>query len=77
MDMYLSVADASRILGVTPQAVRLMIRRGTLLVAARTEGGIQLFRREEVTRLAAMREQRRSIVNNGATDVSATSHEAP
>jgi excisionase family DNA binding protein len=60
MDLYLSVADASRILGVTPQAVRLMIRRGTLRVSARTVGGIQLFRREEVERLAAERHARQA-----------------
>ena len=55
MQMYLSVADASRILGVTPQTVRLMIKRGTLLVAAKTEGGIHLFRREDVSALAVER----------------------
>ncbi len=55
MDTLLSVADASRILGVTPQTVRLMVRRGTLTVAARTEGGIRLFRRPDVERLAADR----------------------
>ncbi|MDQ6834486.1 MAG: helix-turn-helix domain-containing protein [Chloroflexota bacterium] len=55
METYMSVADASRILGVTPQTVRLMIRRGSLPVAARTEGGIHLFDRTDVERLAAHR----------------------
>src|SRR4051794_24250884 len=55
MEMFLSVADASRILGVTPQTVRLMIRRGDLLVTARTEGGIHLFRRGDVEQLAEKR----------------------
>ena len=55
MEMYLSVADASRLLDVTPQTVRLMVRRGVLTVAARTVGGIKLFRREEVERLVAVR----------------------
>jgi excisionase family DNA binding protein len=55
MDLYLSVADAARILGVTPQTVRLMIRRGTLPVVAKTVGGIHLFRREEVDQLAEQR----------------------
>jgi hypothetical protein len=58
MDLFLSVADASRILGVIPQTVRLMIRRGTLRVTAKTVGGIQLLRQEDVTRLAAVRAQR-------------------
>lgn len=57
MDVYLSVADASRILGVTPQTVRLMIRRGTLPVASKTVGGIHLFKREDVERLAAQRSE--------------------
>jgi DNA-binding transcriptional MerR regulator len=55
MDLYLSVADASRLLDVTPQMVRLMVRQGVLTVAARTVGGIKLFRREEVERLVAVR----------------------
>jgi excisionase family DNA binding protein len=58
METLLSVADASRILGVTPQTVRLMVRRGVLVVAAQTEGGIRLFRRADVERLAADRASR-------------------
>jgi excisionase family DNA binding protein len=58
MDLYLSVADAARILGVTPQTVRLMIRTGKLAVTARTVGGIQLFQQEEVERLARERQRR-------------------
>jgi excisionase family DNA binding protein len=58
MELLLSVADAARILGVTPQTVRLMIRSGKLAITAKTEGGIQLFHREEVERLARVRAQR-------------------
>jgi excisionase family DNA binding protein len=58
VEVYLSVADAARILGVTPQTVRLMIRTGKLVIAAKTVGGIQLFGREEVERLARVRAQR-------------------
>jgi predicted site-specific integrase-resolvase len=58
MDLYLSVADASRLLGVTPQMVRVMIRTGKLAIAARTVGGIQLFQQEEVERLARERQRR-------------------
>jgi hypothetical protein len=56
MEMFLSVADAARILDVTPQTVRLMVRRGTLAVAAKTVGGIQLFRADQIERLAAVRQ---------------------
>ncbi len=56
MEMFLSVADASRILNVTPQTVRLMVRRRTLAVAAKTVGGIQLFRMDQVEQLAAARQ---------------------
>jgi len=58
MEMFLSVADASKILGVTPQTVRLMVRRGTLVVAAKTVGGIQLFRADQIEGLADARRER-------------------
>ena len=60
MEILLSPADASRILGLTPQGVRWMERRGALKVVARTEGGIRLFRRADVERLAADRRGRRT-----------------
>jgi predicted site-specific integrase-resolvase len=62
MEMFLSVADAARILGVTPQTVRLMVRRGTLAVEAKTVGGIQLFRSDQVERLAARRKERAQFI---------------
>jgi predicted transcriptional regulator len=52
----LSTADAARLLGVTPAAVRLMITNRRLKVAAETEGGIHLFRRSDVEKLASRRE---------------------
>ena len=55
---YLSTADASRVLGITPATVRLMVRRGDLPVAAMTEGGIHLFRRGPVEHLARRRAKR-------------------
>ncbi len=58
MNIYLTPADASRILGVTPATVRLMMKRGDLLVAAKTEGGIHLLDRPEVLRLKEEREAR-------------------
>ena len=66
METFLSVADASRILGVTPQTVRLMVRRGVLSVSARTEGGIQLFRRADVERLADERSGQASPAQRGS-----------
>lgn len=56
MTRYLSSADASRLLGVTPATVRLMVKRGELRVAAATEGGIQLFTRSDVEKLAKRRD---------------------
>ncbi len=67
MDTLLSVADAARILGVTPQTVRLMVRRGTLLLAAQTEGGIRLFKRPDVERVAADRRLRPPAGQTGPT----------
>jgi len=56
---FLSTADASRVLGVTPATVRLMVRRGDLPVSAMTEGGIHLFRRKDVKTLARRRAARK------------------
>ena len=56
---FLSTADAARVLGVTPATIRLMARRGDLPVAAMTEGGIHLFRRAAVERLARQRAKRK------------------
>jgi DNA-binding transcriptional MerR regulator len=59
MIRYLSSADASRLLGVTPATVRLMVKREELRVSAVTEGGIQLFERADVEKLASQRAVRR------------------
>ena len=56
MGQYMSVGDAAKALGVVPATVKLMVRRGTLAPSARTVGGIQLFAREDVERLAEKRE---------------------
>ncbi len=58
-ERLLSPADASRVLAVTPATVRLMARRGDLPVAAMTEGGIHLFRPQDVEDLARKRARRR------------------
>jgi DNA-binding transcriptional MerR regulator len=58
VELFLSVADAARILGVTPQTVRLMVRTGRLHPTAKTVGGIQLFRADQIERLAAARRER-------------------
>lgn len=53
---YLSVQEAARILSVSSASVRLMTAKGTLRCAARTEGGVRLYRRAEVEALAARRQ---------------------
>jgi len=68
MIRYLSAADASKLLGVTPGGVRLMVRRGELPVAAVTEGGIKLFNPNDVAELA-----RRRIVLRDGSDLSVKS----
>ncbi len=55
MERYLSAHDASRILGVTGNAVLLMAKRGELPVAGETVSGIRLFRLEDVRKVAAER----------------------
>jgi hypothetical protein len=56
---FLSAADAARILNRTPAAIRAMVRRGALPVAAMTEGGMHLFRRKDVEAVARRRAERR------------------
>jgi len=55
MQVFLSAADAGRVLKLTPSGIRQMSRRGELKAAARTEGGIRLFRKSDVERLAKKR----------------------
>lgn len=65
MEKYLSAHDASRILGVTGNAVLLMAKRGELPIAAETESGIRLFRRKDVEQLAERRETKRERASIG------------
>lgn len=58
MERLLAPSDASHILGVVPATVRAMAIDGRLRPVAITEGGIRLFRREDVERLAAERAAR-------------------
>jgi DNA-binding transcriptional MerR regulator len=60
MEVFLSAADAGRLVQLTPSAIRQMERRGDLKAAARTEGGIRLFRRADVERLAKKRAAKRT-----------------
>ena len=59
MSQFLSTADAARILGVTPAAIRAMERAGRLPAAGRTRSGIRLFRHSDVQRAAKRRISRR------------------
>jgi excisionase family DNA binding protein len=51
--------DVARILGVSPETVRLLERLGRL-PALKTERGVRLFDRRDVERLAREREERRT-----------------
>jgi excisionase family DNA binding protein len=53
-DELMTVADAGRILGVSTDMVRLLERDGHL-PCMRTVGGVRLFRRADVVRLAEER----------------------
>lgn len=67
MTRYLSSADAARLLWVTPAAVRLMVKRGELRVAAATEGGIQLFTRSDVEKLSRHRKSEKKVSHGQET----------
>ncbi len=55
---YLLTAEAARVIGITPNGVRVMERRGEL-PAERTESGVRLFDRTVVQRVARERERER------------------
>lgn len=55
---FLTASDAARILDLTPGAIRQMHKRGELTVAEQTAGGVKLFLRDEVERVASVRRQR-------------------
>ncbi len=61
---YLTAADVARILRVTPGAVRMMHKRGALTVAEQTVGGIHLFLRAEIDRVALLREKPRARIDH-------------
>ena len=58
MERYLSAPEAAPVLNVTVQTVYGLVRRGELPLAATTEGGMYLFARREVERLATERAER-------------------
>jgi DNA-binding transcriptional MerR regulator len=55
MERFLTPAEAGRLLGLVAASVRRLSSLGTLPTAATTEGGIRLFRREDVLALARHR----------------------
>jgi len=57
IDALLTVGDAAKILGCSPQAVRKMEQRGTLSRAG-TYRGTRLFSVDEVRRVKALRDVR-------------------
>ena len=58
MNALMTKSDVARRAGVTPAAVRVWAETGQLPVI-KTESGVRLFRREDVTRFLRQREQRR------------------
>lgn len=57
-ESFLTVGDAARIVAVVPATIRLWERSGKL-PAVRTLGGVRLFHRADVERIAAARGRRR------------------
>jgi excisionase family DNA binding protein len=55
--VLLIVSEAAKLLGLTPTHVRRLEREGQL-PAQRTPGGVRLFNRDDVERLAAARRAR-------------------
>lgn len=57
--MFMTPGDVAKLAGVTPMAVQKWAQRGDLTPAARTEGGIKLFRPKDVHRWLGRRAQRK------------------
>lgn len=58
MERYLSAPEAAPIIGVTVQTVYGLVKRGELTPTATTEGGMYLFSRVDVEKVAAERAER-------------------
>lgn len=61
----LSTADAARLLGVVPATVRHMEKQGQI-PALRTEGGVRIFLRDDVERIAEERAARQKLKTDRA-----------
>lgn len=77
MDRYMSIGDAAKALGVVPATVKLMLRNGRLVPAARTVGGIYLFDPSAVQQLAEDRQASKDHTNvpDGRRTKQEVSHE--
>jgi DNA-binding transcriptional MerR regulator len=64
MEHFLTPAEAGRLLGLVAASVRRLATLGTLPTAATTEGGIRLFRREEVLLLVQKRARRKKAAGH-------------
>ena len=64
-DQVLMTRDVSRLLDVAPETVRQMVRAGKLS-ADRTAGGIRIYKRGEVERLAAKRREQQLMGRRSA-----------
>ena len=56
-DEFLTSGDIAKILDVSNQHVYWLVKQGRLPVASRTAGGIRLFRRSEIERIAIERKK--------------------
>jgi hypothetical protein len=58
VERFMNIRETAQRLGVSDTAVRFMVARGALAVAARTTRGICLFRTSDVERLVGTRTAR-------------------
>ena len=68
MEKFLLAADAARLLGITPAAVREAARWRRLPVAAVTPSGVRLFAVEDVEAYGQRRRER-GLEQRGRSDV--------
>lgn len=66
MKEYLTTRATAHLIDRSPSMVRLMVRLGTIKVAAKTESGVSLFSRREMERLAGKLRAKRQRAPGGA-----------
>ena len=65
-DDLMTAGDAARILGLSPDMVRVLARNGRLVPAVQSVSGVRMFRRADIEKLAEVRRRKAMVPASGA-----------